>query len=174
MSPASRRGPRVGVHTGSSKGLPAPAGGNRVAQLPGPDPNTPTPGREACGAPHPGPASGLRLAPPISGRRGTSAQASRWPRPCAWLLAPGAWCRTPGYWGIIASAPRPGKVWAWPALRFPLDSGKMTASRAPCATRGFRPEKRLSWRLVGFLLVAPVLLLCLNSGKSWRGCALWR
>ncbi|XP_057171255.1 membrane cofactor protein-like isoform X1 [Ursus arctos] len=39
----------------------------------------------------------------------------------------------------------------------------MRASRAPCAARGFRPEKRLSWRLVGFLLVAPVLLFCLNS-----------
>ncbi|XP_077934330.1 membrane cofactor protein-like isoform X1 [Halichoerus grypus] len=39
----------------------------------------------------------------------------------------------------------------------------MTASCAPCAACGFRPEKRFSWRLVGFLLVAPVLLLSLNS-----------
>ncbi|XP_077934332.1 membrane cofactor protein-like isoform X3 [Halichoerus grypus] len=42
----------------------------------------------------------------------------------------------------------------------------MTASCAPCAACGFRPEKRFSWRLVGFLLVAPVLLLSLNSGKE--------
>ncbi|XP_034866328.1 membrane cofactor protein-like isoform X10 [Mirounga angustirostris] len=39
----------------------------------------------------------------------------------------------------------------------------MTASWAPCAACGFRPEKRFSWRLVGFLLVAPVLLISLNS-----------
>ncbi|XP_059268980.1 uncharacterized protein LOC132025558 isoform X5 [Mustela nigripes] len=40
----------------------------------------------------------------------------------------------------------------------------MTVSCAPYVARCFHPEKRFSWRLVGVLLVAPVLLLSLNSG----------
>ncbi|XP_059268977.1 membrane cofactor protein-like isoform X2 [Mustela nigripes] len=39
----------------------------------------------------------------------------------------------------------------------------MTVSCAPYVARCFHPEKRFSWRLVGVLLVAPVLLLSLNS-----------
>nr|XP_055175246.1 membrane cofactor protein-like isoform X4 [Nyctereutes procyonoides] len=39
----------------------------------------------------------------------------------------------------------------------------MTASRAPRTSCPCCPEKRFSWRLVGILLVAPVLLLSLNS-----------
>ena len=39
-----------------------------------------------------------------------------------------------------------------------------SCARRPCRPR--LPERRLSWRVVGILLVAPVLLLSLNSGKS--------
>ncbi|XP_044123439.1 membrane cofactor protein-like isoform X2 [Neovison vison] len=39
----------------------------------------------------------------------------------------------------------------------------MTVSCAPYVACCFHPEKRFSWRLVGVLLVAPVLLLSLNS-----------
>ncbi|XP_059268979.1 membrane cofactor protein-like isoform X4 [Mustela nigripes] len=45
----------------------------------------------------------------------------------------------------------------------------MTVSCAPYVARCFHPEKRFSWRLVGVLLVAPVLLLSLNSGFYLNG-----
>ncbi|XP_032733961.1 membrane cofactor protein-like [Lontra canadensis] len=46
----------------------------------------------------------------------------------------------------------------------------MTVSSAPYVARCFHPEKRFSWRLVGVLLVAPVLLLSLNSDACGKEC----
>nr|XP_035956199.1 membrane cofactor protein-like [Halichoerus grypus] len=115
------------------------------------EPRRPTTAPGGLWAPRSGPASGRRLAPPISGRRATSAQAPLRPRPG-------------GPEGLLRLFPGPGTVWAWLSLRFPLVSCKMTASYAPRTAHPCRLEKRFSFLCCfGIPLMASVLLIPMPS-----------